>query len=67
METTTKTFGKAAKKMVKDVFPTAARAKFHGQKMSQYVNFYDAQGTHLGYWTNEGRDLGIFTGISIIF
>jgi len=59
MTTSTKTFGKAAKKEAKDFFPTAKTFKVHGKnKMSQFVNFYDSDGKHLGYWTNERKSLG---------
>ena len=59
--TNTKTFGKAAKKMIKTVFPTAKKMRIHGSnKMSQYINFYDNNDVHVGYWTNERREKGIF-------
>lgn len=59
MQTTTRTFGKSAKKEAKEFFPTSITYKIHGKnKMNQFVNFYDADGNHLGYWTNERKSLG---------
>lgn len=59
MTTSTKTFGKAAKREAKQFFPTAKTYKKYGSSMSQFVNFYDAEGKHLGYWTNERKDKGV--------
>ena len=60
IETPTKTFGKEAKKMLKEVFPTCVQMKFHGSKMNGMVNFYDADGNHIGYWSNWYSDKGFF-------
>ena len=60
IETSTKTFGKTAKKMLNEVFPTCVQMKFHGSKMHGMVNFYDEQGVHLGYWCNWNTDKGYF-------
>jgi len=60
MTTSTKTFGKVAKLESIAFFTTAKTFKTHGKnKMSQVVNFYNAEGKHLGYWTNERKPLGI--------
>jgi len=60
IETPTKTFGKEAKKMLKEIFPTCVEMKFYGTKMNGMVNFYDADKKHIGYWTNEGLQKGYF-------
>ena len=60
IETPTKTFGKETKKMLKEVFPTCVQMKFHGSKMNGMVNFYDADGNHIGYWSNWYSDKGFF-------
>ena len=40
-------------------FPTAKTLKKYGTKMNQFINFYDENGKHLGYWTNERKDFGV--------
>ena len=60
MTTNTKTFGKEAKSLVNTIFPTVAKHKKYGSNMKQTINFYDAKGKHLGYWTNDSRELGVF-------
>ena len=60
IETPTKTFGKEAKRMLKEIFPNCVSMKFHGSKMFGMVNFYDANGKHIGYWTNERTPKGYF-------
>ncbi len=58
--TNTKTFGKEAKSIVTKIFPTVRKHKKHGTKMRQFINFYDAEGKLLGFWTNEGKEKGCF-------
>lgn len=59
MTTSTRTFGKAAMREAKQFFPSAKTYKKYGNPMKQYVNFYDENGKHLGYWTNEFKSKGV--------
>jgi len=63
MTTSTRTFGKAAMKEAISFFPTATKIKRYGTKMNEFINFYDKDGRHIGYWTNERKELGVLRAI----
>ena len=59
--TPTKTIGKKAKAMFKEIFPDCARIGKHGRNnMHRFYNFYNANNECIGYYTNQNVDKGYF-------
>jgi len=56
IETTQRTFGKKTVSLVKKTLKTVSRMKKYGSPMHQLINFYDAKGNHIGYWSNGTKN-----------